>query len=252
MNMRTSLLVMVAAAVGALSACNWTVGDCYPIEERSSGVGAGPGWDPVPVYSSSASGDFGAEPPEDPQDGSARKIQCNKSDTEEEEEEERPTESPTSPQDPCPGVVDTSGDGAIFLSCSDACSSKCPPGLGPFVNFEPSDFPFVTTIEDDGKDDAGGWQEANVKLKFERYYIPHSVKIWYCPFVIGMPIRAEFMGKIDPDLAASLSEEVTEYVGRRVDYKLPQGIFCERFIGAVQERFDFKYELLGAKVRKVR
>jgi hypothetical protein len=67
-----------------------------------------------------------------------------------------------------------------------------------------------------------------------------------------MSIRTEFMGRIDPDRAARLSEEITEDAARRVDYKLPQGIFCEKFLDKVQERFDFKYRLLGAKARKQR
>ncbi|WP_437655619.1 hypothetical protein [Sorangium sp. So ce1182] len=254
MNIRTILLVIVAAATGALTACNWTVGDCYPIEERSSGVGAGPGWDPVPVFSSSASGDFGAEPPEGPHDGSERKIQCNKSDSEEEEEEDaRPTNSPESPRDPCPGVGDMVGGGATFLSCSDACSSKCPPpGMAPwvYVDIDPLDFTFIATIKDDGTGKGGGWQEAKVNLNFRRLTIPHPAKDWSCAFTIGMPLRTEIYGRIDANRAASLSEEITEDVANRMDYDLPQGIFCSRFIDQTRATFKSKYLRLGATVTK--
>jgi hypothetical protein len=83
------------------------------------------------------------------------------------------------------------------VSCTDACSSKCPPpGTGfIWVDFKPSDFPFVTTIKDDGKDVGGGYQEAKVNLKFERIVIPLAAYAWYCDFTIGMPLRTEGMGK---------------------------------------------------------
>src|SRR5688572_15619968 len=120
MNARKVLLLILPIAVWALTACNWTFGDCYPVEERTSGAGAGPGSEPRPIFTSAASGDFGA----DPQGGGERKIACNESDLEDEEKRpsesdsdssERPTESPTSPPDPCPGFGDIAGDGATFL-----------------------------------------------------------------------------------------------------------------------------------------
>jgi hypothetical protein len=254
MNTRTILLVIVAVAVGTLTACNWTVGDCYPREERSSGVGAGPGWDPTPVFSSSASGDFA----DAPQDGKEHKIQCNKTDSDDESQSdssERPTDSPTIPQDPCPGVGDIAGDGATFFSCSDACSSKCPPpGMASFtyVDFDLSDFPFVTTVEDDGQGDAGGYQVAMANLKFTHAVIQpsgRSTTEWYCALTIQMPLRTQFMGRIDPIRAASLSEEITEDVANRMDYKLPQGIFCNRFRLGVEAKFKLRYPLLGASVK---
>ena len=43
MNARTVLLLVVVISVWTLAACNWTIGDCYPVGERTSGAGAGPG-----------------------------------------------------------------------------------------------------------------------------------------------------------------------------------------------------------------
>ncbi|WP_437745823.1 hypothetical protein WMF39_12840 [Sorangium sp. So ce1504] len=254
MNVRKVLLLILAIAVWALTACNWTFGDCYPVGERTSGAGAGPGSEPRPVFTSAASGDFGA----DPQGGGERKIACNESDLEDEEERtsdsdsaESPTAGPTSPPDPCPGFGDIAGDGATFLSCSDACSSKCPPpGMAPwvYVDFDPSDFPFVTIVMDDGTGKGGGWQESRINLTFRRLTIPHEIKQWSCPLTIGMPIRTEIYGLIDPDRASSLSEEIMEEVANGMDYHLPQGIFCKSFADKADAAFKSKYKRLGAKV----
>jgi hypothetical protein len=253
MNAKGILFPILAVAICTLAACNWTVGDCYPREEWEGGAGAGaPVGPPVPVFTSAASGDFGA----DPQRGGERKIQCNKTDSEDEEEEspsdssDRSTGSPTSPQDPCPGIGDIAGNGATFLSCSDACSSKCPPGMAPWVygGFDPSDFNFVVIINDPGTGKGGGWQEAKVNLEFRRLTIPHPIKSWICSFSIGMPLRTEIYGQIDANRAASLSEEITEEVANRMDYDLPPGIFCGRFIDQTRATFISKYKGLGARV----
>jgi len=253
MNVRKVLLLILVIAVWALAACNMTFGDCYPVGERTSGAGAGPGSEPRPIFTSAASGDFGA----DPQGGGERKIACNESDLEDKEERpsdsdsdsaERPTESP---QDPCPGFGDISGDGATFLSCSDACSSKCPsPGMAPwvYVDFDPGDFPFVTIVNDPGLGKVGGWQEARANLNFRKLTVPHTVKSWSCPLTIKMPIRTEKMGLIDPGLAASLSEEIAEEVANAMDYDLPSGIFCKAFADAADAAFKSKYKWLGARV----
>ncbi|WP_437599290.1 hypothetical protein [Sorangium sp. So ce590] len=254
MNVRKVLLLILVIAAWALAACNWTIGDCYPVGERTSGAGAGPGSEPRPIYTSAASGDFGA----DPQGGGERKIACNEWELEDEEERpsdsdsaERPTESPTSPPDPCPEVGDTAGDGAIALSCSDACSSKCPPpGMAPwvYVDFDPGDFPFVTTVNDPGTGKVGGWQEARANLNFRKLTVPHPVESWSCPLTIKMPIRTEKMGLIDPGLAASLSEEIAEAVANVMDYDLPQGIFCKAFAKNADAAFRSTYPGLGARV----
>lgn len=253
MNARRILLLIVAIWVCALAACNWTIGDCYPVGEGTTGAGAGPGWEPRPVYTSSATGDYGA----DPGDGGEPKIACNEWELEEEEERSRDssetptyTHAPKSPKDPCPEIGDTAGIGATFWDCSGACGSKCPrPGMAHFVyvNFEPSDFRFVTIVKDDGRGSAGGWQEAKANLKF-MHRSSRGVAEWYCAITIKMPIRTELMGRIDPLHAANLSEEITEEVAQLMDYNLPPGIFCKRFAIAADAAFKSKYQGLGASV----
>jgi hypothetical protein len=135
--------------------------------------------------------------------------------------------------------------------CSDASSSKCPaPGGITSVSFKPSDFPFVTTVPDDGTDKAGGWQVAKVNLEFTRALIPRGVKTWWCPFNIEMPLRTEFMGRVDASRAASLSVEITNSVASGMDYSLPRGIFCSQFIENVDKAFKSKYPKLGASAVK--
>ena len=65
-----------------------------------------------------------------------------------------------------------------------------------------------------------------------------------------MPLRTEFMGKVDAKRAASLSAEITNLAALDMDYKLPQGIFCEKFVPAVDATFKSKYKKLGAKAIK--
>jgi len=61
------------------------------------------------------------------------------------------SETPPPSQSTCE-VPDPAAEGATSWSCSEACSSKCPPPGTPIVrvDFSPSDFPFVTTVQDDG------------------------------------------------------------------------------------------------------
>src|SRR5262249_31257995 len=115
-------------------------------------------------------------------------------------------------------------------------------------HFEPSEFPFVTTVRDDGTGKGGGWQEAKASLDFVKIVIPSGTTRWKCPITIGMPLRTEVAGPIPSSHAAKLSAEVTAYVGREMDYSLPPGIFCHRFVLAVRALFKSRYPLLGASV----
>jgi hypothetical protein len=134
---------------------------------------------------------------------------------------------------------------------SDACSSKCPaPGGITSVSFKPSDFPFVTTVQDDGRGKAAGWQEAKVNLEFTRVLIPRGVKTWWCDFTIQMPLRTEFMGKVDASRAAGFSVEISNSVASGMDYTLPRGMFCTEFIKNVDKAFKSKYPRLGASAVK--
>lgn len=109
-------------------------------------------------------------------------------------------------------------------------------------------------IPDDGADKGGGWQEARANLKFKDIHVSRSgsAREWYCDFTIGMPLRTRMMGQIDAIRAATLSEEVTEDVATRMrkDYKLPPGIFCDRFITELRTRFKSMYPDLGARIQK--
>ncbi|WP_437912191.1 hypothetical protein WME73_33640 [Sorangium sp. So ce302] len=239
MNARRVLLLILVIAVWALAACNWTFGDCYPVEERTSGAGAGPGSEPRPIFTSSASGDFGA----DPQGGGERKIACNESDLEDEEEKpndsdsdsdsdssERPTGSPTSPPDPC------QQSGAPTMGCAS-------------IRFKPSDFKFVTIVADDGTDKGGGWQEAKSGLVI---FLESGAAA--CFLRIGMPIRNSLWGFISADNAAMYSAEVTNSVANEMEhtgrFALPPGIFCSEFFTNVKEVFGKQYKNLGAVVNK--
>ncbi|WP_437314978.1 hypothetical protein [Sorangium sp. So ce385] len=238
MNTKKILLLVVAIAVWVLTACNWTVGDCYPREEWEKGGGAGdPVGPPVPVITSVASGDFGAEPPQGPQDGKNEKIQCNKTDEDEEESpsdsSERPTDSPTSPPDPC------QQSGAPSMGCTGK------------ILIDPRAFNFVTIVAYDGTGVAGGWQEAKANLAFGHDREGDST----CMVHIGMPLRSEAWGKISSDRAAGISADVANLSADDVYKKdggadLPPGIFCKKFKYRMIERFesDF-YRGIGARVQ---
>ncbi|XXX77290.1 hypothetical protein WMF30_00760 [Sorangium sp. So ce134] len=231
MSSRRSLLFIAAIAIWGLAACNWTVGDCYPREEWTSGAGAGPGSEPTPVFSSSASGDFGDAPSGERRGDSEQEIQCNKTDSsEEEDEEERPRDSSESTTNStCLGSGDTTGDGQIYVFCSDACSSKCPPAG---VNgFSPTIFKFVATIPDDGTGESGGWQQASVRLKVKRWVEVYP-EFWECPqMTFGMPLRNAAQGHIPADEAARIGADVASKASRKVireNLTIPQGIYCVR------------------------
>ncbi len=117
-----------------------------------------------------------------------------------------------------------------------------------YPNFTAKDFPFVTTVPDRGDGKGGGWQVAKVNLEFIRVTIPTDVKVWHCDFKIEMPLRTEVMGKVDAKRAAKFSVEITNEVAANMDYKLPQGIFCERYRRGVEALFPVKYPDLGARV----
>jgi hypothetical protein len=237
MNAKRILLMIVGIAICMLTACNWTVGDCYPREEWVKGEGAGgPVGPPVPVFTSVASGDFGAEPPSGPEYGSERKIQCNKTDDEDEDEEEspsdsseRPTASPTSPPDPC------QQSGAPTMGCT----GKIP--------IDPRAFNFVTIVAYDGT--VSGWQEAKADL-----YFGHNLEgDAACSVIVGMPIRSERWGLTSPETAAIYAANVAnacaDFLYENGGRDLPQGIFCERHKSCMRERFPKMYEELGARVK---
>lgn len=134
----------------------------------------------------------------------------------------------------------------VYAQSASSRAPNAPAGIT-FPNFKPSEFTFVTTLPDDGTDKGGGWQVAKVHLEFVRVVIPTDVKVWHYDFKIEMPLRTEFMGKVDAKRAASLSAEITNLAALDMDYKLPQGIFCDKYRPAVDATFKAKYPRLGAK-----
>lgn len=119
-----------------------------------------------------------------------------------------------------------------------------------FPNLKPSEFPFVVVLPDDGTDKGGGWQSAKANLEFTRISLPLKVITWVCPFRVEMPLRTELLGKVDAIRAATMSAAVANSVVATMDYKLPPGIFCERFIDGMRKSFPAMYPGLGASVLK--
>lgn len=153
---------------------------------------------------------------------------------------ESPTEAETADLQSSPGAESTTTDEPTE-------EAREPIGL---KDFTPSEFSFVTTVRDDGKGPAGGWQEAKAKLTFIAVTFPPRrwPRRWQCPITVGMPLRAEHMGVITPAFAAKISAEVANKSKDFVDWQLPSGIFCQKFVEEVRGLVRFRYPKLGARV----
>lgn len=116
-----------------------------------------------------------------------------------------------------------------------------------FAIFSPSEFPFVTTIPDDGTDKGGGRQVAKANLEFVKKRRSGS-STWLCGITIEMPLRNQVYGKISASRAAGFSVAVTEDVAESMDFDLPPGIFCSRFVAGVKAAFPSTYPNLGERV----
>jgi hypothetical protein len=235
-----SCLIAISLPVMLASGCLTVSPDeCWV--NTSGGLG---GSEPIPIGAGvgATTGGDPLEPPRGPlNNGGAPENPCTAPKTSEKPPPQSACQAPT-----------PSGEGATSWSCGAECSSKCPaPGRGTFVSFTSLEFPFVTTVKDNGTGEAGGYQEAKVNLEFVHILLPISITSWWCPFTIGMPLRTEMMGKISATLAASMSEEISVGVARDMDYSLPQGIFCFQFVDKVNAAFKLKYPKLNASaVRK--
>jgi len=157
------LLVLVLLVIG----CNTVSPDeCWV---NTSGGFGGSGTIPIGAgVGATTGGDF-SEPPRGPLDnGGAPYNPCTAPETPKKPPPESTCQAPT-----------PSGEGATSWSCSAECSSKCPaPGRNTFVSFDTLEFPFVTTVKDDGTDKGGGWQVAKANLEFVRLLIPSSITSW--------------------------------------------------------------------------
>lgn len=120
----------------------------------------------------------------------------------------------------------------------------------PIVSYKPADFPFVTVVPDDGREMAGGWQVAKATLDFWNVVFPHRPTRWQCSLTIGMPLRTRVAGPIPPSHAAMLGARVAEDAARAMDYSLPPGIFCHKFVDGMQALFKSRYPALGATVTR--
>jgi len=120
----------------------------------------------------------------------------------------------------------------------------------PVVSYRPEDFAFRVVVGDDGKGKAGGWQAARADLEFWHVVIPHWPRHWRCAFTIEMPLRTEAAGPISSSEAAVFSVEIAEDVARAMNYDLPEGLFCLRFVGERRALFKSRYEKLGARVTR--
>jgi hypothetical protein len=118
---------------------------------------------------------------------------------------------------------------------------------GKIVDFPPSNFPFVTTIPDDGTGPSGGWQVARANLEFIDIHNASGER-FYCGLTIEMPLRNHVYGKISTSRAADICVEVTEDVAYKMDNSLPQGIFCFEFFKKVKAAFPSRYPKLGERV----
>ena len=241
MRLFSCLVVVSLPAMLAIGCLTVDADECWV--NTSGGLGDSK---PIPIGAGvgATTGGDQAEPPRGPlNNGGAPENPCTAPET-----PEKP-----SPQSTCE-VPNPAAEGATAWSCSEACSSKCPPtGMSIItVNFSPSEFPFVTTVQDDGTGKAGGYQEAKANLEFIRTVASTgTIEKWYCRLTIKIPLRTEFMGKIPASLAADYSVEITEGVAHSMlKSKVPQGIFCIQFVPTVDSAFTSKYPDLGAHATK--
>jgi hypothetical protein len=208
MNAIKNLLLSAGIALLGITACNYTVGECWPVgQEGGSSEGVTAGGGVILPTGPSGAGGFGDQPPKEPQNARDPKqeIKCN---SDEDEDAETETETPTETETETPigcNAEGTVSDGTTFNVCSGTCTAPCAGVNG----YSASIFKFVTTVPDDGTGDGGGWQEAKVILKMNRWtgLLPES---WSCPqLTFGAPLRNKKQGKISAEFR-----------------DLPQGIFC--------------------------
>ena len=224
MNTLRSLPLIIAIALG-ITACNYTVGECWPRGEgggSSEAVAAGGG-----VIIPGGVGGFGDSPGKQPQKaGTSPPLDCNSDETEAETETESPTENTCQ-------TGSTPSDGTTITVCSDACKGSCAKGVN---GFSPAAFKFVVIIPDDGKGDGGGWQAASVVLKVARWteLFPET---WACPQItFGMPLRNKLQGKISPEMAASVSAQLATEISHELKDVEQQGIYCFKMKEALKSR----------------
>jgi len=116
--------------------------------------------------------------------------------------------------------------------------------------FSPSLFRFVPGVRDDGQDPAAGWQVASAQLRFvdTRPVIP---RIWPCHVTVGMPLRAEVLGRISSESAAVMTADIATTASARVMHRRPAwltGEYCIAFAAEMNRLFFNNHRELGARV----
>lgn len=138
----------------------------------------------------------------------------------------------------------------IYAPSANATHHARPPEAVQVGSFSPSVFKFVVTIPDDGKDKAGGWQEAVATLNFsDGRQVP--TLMWTCTIKVGMPIRPENYGVISSAVAASMSAAAATTASKAVMHRRPMWIpalYCIHFAKEVESTLNTTWSKLGAKV----
>ena len=118
--------------------------------------------------------------------------------------------------------------------------------------FAAAAFTFKVTLADDGKDQAGGWQEASTQLEFNDAR-DGVLKVWTCSVVVGMPIRSEKGGTVSADYAAKATAGAaniaSDVVMTRRQEWLPSD-FCAQFGVALATYLNAKPKIFGAIVKR--
>lgn len=241
MNAIRTILVCAAIILTGITACNYTVGECWPVGEGggSSGVGVTAGGGVIVPTGPAGSGDYGA-PPKQPQDAPNPKpeIKCNSDDSDETETETETTET-TETTCNAGGAVN---DGTTFNICSDACKTPCSGVNG----YSPSIFNFITTVPDTGTGKSGGWQEAKVVLQVRRWtgILPET---WDCPqMTFGALLRNTLQGNISPKMAAAAAADAATEASHEVKDIEEHGILCFKLKELLKVTFPAK--ISGASV----
>ena len=76
------------------------------------------------------------------------------------------------------------------------------------------------------------------------------VQGWWCPVVVGMPIRSELAGPISQSRAALLSAAVATDAAENLDkdWDGPDPLFCRKLVDEMEQLFRCRYREVGARV----
>lgn len=116
--------------------------------------------------------------------------------------------------------------------------------------FSSSIFKFVTTVKDDGKGEAGGWQQASAALNFVDTRFLAS-RAWSCRMTVGMPLRTLALGQISPESAAEMSADIATAASGDVMHRRPEWLtaeFCQALKDEMLSLFAEHHPYLGARV----